>query len=295
MKTVLPILLSLVAAAAIAGEPTKLTYEKNDAVWVAGIDGSGARKIAGGQSPCLSPDGSKLAFNTVQQPGQPAHRQIAVADLAKNAITVFKDIPSENCMEPVWSPDGSKLLFYYYTDNERRIGLVNADGSGFRYVQKSEPKHAGYWAAAWAADGKSFFCEDMENLYHLDLDATVLKKWNIEKLVPKGGMSGDVRLDVSPDGKTLLMDIEMAETERKGWDGPPPAVWKMDLATEKVARVTPKSLYAWDCHWCGPDAIVFCSQAAGEESPSIYRMSLEGNGEDRKLLVKNARLPGVSP
>jgi len=295
MKKALLVICSLIASAAYGADaPQKLAYEYDNAVWVAAIDGTGAKKISGGQSPDLSPDGSKLVFNTVQAIGQPAHRQIAVADLSTGSVTILKDIPSDNCMEALWSPDGASILFYYYENNDRQIGLVNADGTGFRSVQKSEPKHVTYWAGAWAADSKSFFCQDMENLYQLDLNAKVLKKWKVEKLVPRGGMSGNVRLNMSADGKTLLMDIEMDEKERKGWDGPPPSIWTLDLATEKVTRVTPKTLYAWDSHWLGPDAIVFVSQAAGEKSPSIYRMSLTGNGKDRKLLVKDATLPGAS-
>jgi TolB protein len=295
-KTVVFFLVAACSGLAFAEESParKLTYEQNDAVWVANLDGSAPKKIAGGQSPDLSPDGTRLAYNTVQEVGQPAHRQIAVADLATGQTAIFKDIPSDNCMEPRWSPDGKQLLFDYYTDNERRIGLVNADGTGFRYVQQSEPKHQSYWAAAWAADGRSFFAEDMLNLYQLDLDAKILKKWAVEKLVPHGGMSGNVRLDASPDGKTLLMDIEMDEKERKGWDGPPASIWTLDLATEKTARLTPESLYAWDCHWLdAPDSILFVSQGPGEKNPSIYRMSAKGQGKDRKLLVKDASIPGA--
>jgi TolB protein len=273
----------------------KLTYEKDDAVWIANIDGASAKKIAGGQSPDLSPDGTKLAYNTVQESGQPAHRQLAVTDLASGKTTILKDIPSDNCMSAHWSPDGQKLLFEFYVNNERRIGVISADGSGFHYAQESEPKHKDYWSETWSADGKSFFAQDMENLYLLDLDAKVLKKWQIEKLVPRGSMSGDVRLDASPDGKYLLMDVEMDEKERKGWDGPPAAIWKLDLTTEKATRLTPKTLYGWDSHWLdAPDSILFVSQNPGEEAQSIYRMSATGDSKDRKLLVKNGRGPGTS-
>lgn len=281
---------------ALAGDPPagKLTFERDSTIWIANLDGSAPKKIARGQSPEFSPDGALLAYNTVQEIGQPAHRQIAIFDPATGQTTILKEIPSDNCMDARWSPDGKRLLFDYYVNNDRHIGLVNADGTGFRDVQASESKHQNYWAAAWAGDGQSFFAEDMENLYRLDLDAKVLKKWSIEKLVPHGGMSGDVRMSISPDGKTLLMDIEMDEKERKGWDGPPPAIWTLDLATEKVTRLTPKTLYAWDCNWIDVNNILFVSQAAGEKSPSISRMSVTGGGKDRKLLVKDARLPSTS-
>ncbi len=290
---VLPFFLATIAPSFAA--PTKLVFESNDTVWIASIDGSGAKKIADGASPALSPDETRVAFNTEQATGQPAHRKIAVVSLTSGDLTVFNDLPSDNCLEPAWSPDGKQLLFYLYVNNEMQIGLMNADGSDFKLIQKSHPTHHNYWSVTWARDGQSLYAQDMENLYQLGLDASVLKKWQIANLIPHGGMSGNVRLNVSPDGKTLLLDVEMDEKERKSWDGPPPAIWTMDLTTEKVTRLSPKTLYAWDSCWLGSDAIVFESQQPNEKESSIYRMSLSGNGKDKKLLVKDARLPSVVP
>ena len=293
MKALVLFLFVLLGGAPGVLAATKIAFERGDAVWVARVDGTEAKKIASGAAPELSPDGRKLAFNTQQAVGQPAHRRIAVADLATGKVTTFENIPSENCLQPRWSPDGSKLLFYLYVNDEVRIGLINADGSGFRYLEK--PKERGNWGAAWASDGESFFCEDMEQLYLQGLDGKTIKKWTIAKLIPNGDMSGDTRLDVSPDGKTLLMDIAMnEESKRKDWDGPLPAIWALDLATEKATRLTPKSLYAWDCQWLDADSILFVNQDAGEKTQSIYRMSAAGHGKDRKRLVKDARTPSAS-
>ncbi len=294
MKALVLFLFVLLGGAPGVLAATKIAFERGDAVWVARVDGTEAKKIASGAAPELSPDGRKLAFNTQQAVGQPAHRRIAVADLATGKVTTFENIPSENCLQPRWSPDGSKLLFYLYVNDEVRIGLINADGSGFRYLEK--PKERGNWGAAWASDGASFFCEDMEQLYLQGLDGKTIKKWTIAKLIPNGDMSGDTRLDVSPDGKILLMDIAMnEESKRKDWDGPLPAIWALDLATEKATRLTPKSLYAWDCQWLDADSILFVNQDAGEKTQSIYRMSAAGHGKDRKRLVKDARTPSASP
>ena len=299
MKSSIIFFLAVVACSTwgFAGEQParKLAFEKDDAVWISNMDGTEPKKIAAGQSPELSPEGSRLAYNTVQDIGQPAHRQLAVVDLATGQTSILKDIPSNNCMEPRWSPDGKRLLFDCYIDNERLTGVVNADGTGFQRIPESGPTHQNFWAATWAADGQSYFVEDMQYLFRLGLDGKVLNKWAVEKIVPRGGMSGNVRLDASPDGRTLLMDVEMDEKERKGWEGPPASIWTFDLATEKATRLTPKSLYAWDCHWLdAPDSILFISQGAGEKFPSIYRMSAAGQGKDRKLLIKNARTPSAS-
>lgn len=276
-------------ATVVSAEP-RLAFERGDGVWIAAVDGSGQLKVADGQAPDISPNGALLAFNTVQATGQPSHRKIAVADLATGKTTIFNDIPSDNCMEAEWSPDGTKLLFVFYNKaGEMRIGIVNADGSGFRDVLEGK-KYRAYWGATWAADGQSIFGEDMENLYRLGLDGTVLKQWVIEKLIPRGGMSGDERMQASRDGKTLLLEADMDETARKDWDEPPPAIWTMDLATEKVTRLTPKTLCGMDCHWLDAGDILFTGQPAGDEDQSIWRMPVGGHGKDRKQLVKNARL-----
>jgi TolB protein len=89
---------------AVADGP-KIAFERGDAVWVAKLDGSEPRKVADGQSPELSPDGRRLAFNTQQAVGQPAHRRIALADLSTGKVTTFENVPSENCLQPSWSPD----------------------------------------------------------------------------------------------------------------------------------------------------------------------------------------------
>ena len=273
----------------------KLAFIKENAIWISNIDGTAPKKIAGGQSPELSPDGTRLAYNTVQDIGQPAHRQIAIADLATGQTSILKDIPSNNCMEPRWSPDGKRLLFDCYIDNERLTGIVNADGTGFQRMPESGPTHQNYWAATWAADGQSYFVEDMQYLYRLGLDGKILNKWAVEKIVARGSMDGDVRLDASPDGRTLLMDVDMDEGGRKGWDGPLPSIWTLDLTTGKSTRRTPKTLYAWDGHWLdAPNSIVFISQGPNEKNTSIYRMTADGQGKDRKLLIKNARMPSTS-
>jgi TolB protein len=275
--------------------PRRLAFMRGAEVWLAALDGTGAERIARGQMPEMSPDGARLAYNTVQPVGQPAHRQLAIFDVNAGTTAILDKIPSTNVMAPRWSPNGERLLFDYYANNERLIGVINADGTGFRGVFDTQNTRKNYWAAAWAADGESFFAQDMESLYRFDLNGAVQKRWRIEQIVPRGGMSGEVRLAAAPDGKTLLMDVEMAERERAGWDGPPPSIWVFDLTAETSRRLTPPTLYAWDGAWLdAPDSILFISQARGETTTSIYRMSASGQGKDRRLLVRNARMPSTS-
>ena len=283
------ILLLLVSPALAADAPRKLAFERNDNwLWVSNLDGTGARKIVSGVDPSISPDGMKLAFNTE---GSGPGRRIAVADLATGNVTVFKDVPSDNCFGPVWSPDGAKLLFYILINHDWDIGLVNANGSNFRILKKAAPNNHSYFSACWMPDAHSLFCQDLENLYRIGLDGEVLKQWSLRTLFPKGDMNSSSRMDVSPDGSTLLVEIDADENPgREDWDGPPPEIWTMDLATDKTARAT--SIFWWEPCWLTANEFLCIGQGAREKQPSIYRVSIDG--KTRKLLVKNAMNPSVS-
>ena len=170
----------------------------------------------------ISPDGTRVAFNTEgdakNRPGPERH--IAIADVASGKVTVVPNIPSDNCFGPVWSPDGKQLAFSIMADNAWHLGLVNADGSGFRFVKNAELKPEVFGAPEWARDGKSIFCHDLDNIYHIDLDGNVLKKWELSKIVTDASMNSGDRLSISPDGKALLMDVDCGSEHRAqklGW------------------------------------------------------------------------------
>jgi len=273
----------------------KIAYEHRENIFVADTDGTHQKKIATGALPEISPDGTRVAFNTEAdakaRPGPERH--IAVADVASGKVTVLKDIPSDNCFGPVWSPDGSKLAFSIMAEKEWQLGLVNADGSGFRFVKNAALKNDAFGAPEWARDGKSIFCHDLDNIYQIDLDGNVLKKWELSTILTDVSMNGGDRLSVSPDGKVLLMDVDCgSEHERKNWDGPQPAIEKFDVASEKAVRVTGKDDFVWEPFWLSNEEFLCILQKENENEPSLYRMPL--TGKNPKLLAKHARTPSVS-
>lgn len=273
----------------------KIAYEHRDNIFVADADGTHRKKIAAGALPEISPDGTRVAFNTEAdaktRPGPERH--IAVADVPSGKVTILKDIPSDNCFGPVWSPDGSKLAFSIMADKEWQLGLVNADGSGFRFVKNAGLKSEAFGAPEWARDGKSIFCHDLDNIYQIDLDGNILNKWELSKILTDASMNGGDRLSVSPDGKTLLMDVDCgSEHERKNWDGPQPAIERFDIVGDKAVRVMGKDDFVWQPFWLSNEEFLCIMQKEDENEPSIYRMSLDG--KKVKLLVKHARTPSAS-
>jgi TolB protein len=281
--------------ALVNAEQRKIAYDRVGKIFVANVDGTHSKKIAEGDWPEISPDGTRVAFNTAGDAKNRLgpERHIAIADVASGKVTVLPNIPSDNCFGPVWSPDGKQLAFSIMSDKAWQLGLVNADDSGFRFVKNAELRSEAFGAPEWARDGKCIFCHDLDNIYQIDLDGNVLKKWELSKILTDASMNGGDRLSVSPDGKALLMDVDCgSEHERKDWDGPQPAIEKLDLSADKAVRVTGKDDFVWEPFWLTANEFLCITQKENENRASIYRMGLDG--KNPKLLVKHARTPSAS-
>ena len=292
---IVAIFVCVALSALVNAAERKIAYDRGGTIFVADVDGTHSKKIAEGVLPEISPDGTRVVFNTEgdakNRPGPERH--IAIADVASGKVTVLPNIPSDNCFGPVWSPDGKQLAFSIMTDKAWHLGLVNADGSRFRLVKNAELKPEAFGAPKWARDGKSIFCHDLDNIYHIDLDGHVLKKWELAKILTDASMNSGDRLSISPDGKALLMDVDCgSEHERKNWDGPQPAIEKFDLSGDKAVRVMGKDDFVWEPFWLSANEFLCIIQKENENQPSIYRMSLDG--KNPKLLVKHARTPSAS-
>ena len=288
---------ALILAVPLAATPRPpsrmLAFERDGAVWVAAADGSGAVELVEGVDPCIAPDGRRIAYTKDTSPANGVRRQIAVVDVATRTSRVLANVPGDNAFGPVWSPDGSSLLVNVLAEKQWNLGLVKADDTAFRYVVKPGPGVPSCWSAAWAPDGGSIFCQDLESLTRISLEGQELWKVSLARLFPTGGLNSSARISSSPDGKALLVDVDTDEdTTMKDWDGPPPAVFLVDLAAKTARRLTVKGLFAWQPEWLDTANFLCILQRQGDKGPSVVRMPLAGG--DPTVLVGNARQPSIS-
>jgi len=269
----------------------RLAFDRNDAVHIANLDASLIRNLAPGIFPAISPDAKSVAYTVVEQKADTYIRRLAIIDIVTGRSQLLTKIPSDNSYYGAWSPDGKWIAFTFRAEGLWNLGLIKIDGSEFKFIKKGEPDKVTLYSPCWAGDGQSIFCHDMTNIYRLRLDGSELAQWRIRNIVPNAGMSGDSRIDVSPDGTHLLLSVEMDEVyNRKDWDGPVPALWSFDLSKQTAVRLTPKNLFAWDGCWLDNANVMYVSQTAGEKQPALYRT----NGKNMKRLIENARHPTVS-
>ena len=131
----------------------KIAYERGENIFIADIDGSHAKKIADGALPEISPDGTRVAFNTEgdakNRPGPERH--IAIADVASGKITVLPNIPSDNCFRPVWSPDGKQLAFSIMADKAWQLGFGERRWLRVPVCEECRAKARSVWRAGMGA------------------------------------------------------------------------------------------------------------------------------------------------
>lgn len=105
---------------------TRIAGQDDQGIWVANADGSGRVLAApGGFDPAWSPRGDLIAY---AMPGEGAGLFVMAPDGSGRRQVAA---PPAYSGGPVWSPDGSQLLFHESTEDEQvRAFKVNADGSG---------------------------------------------------------------------------------------------------------------------------------------------------------------------
>lgn len=269
----------------------RIAFERADAVYVSNLNASLTRKLSDGIFPAISPNGKSVAFTVVDKTSSAYVRHIAVMEIASGNVRILTEIPSDNVYYAAWSPDSNTIAFTMFVSGVWNLALIKADGTDFKVIKKGDQDKVTLFSPCWAADGKSLFCQDMTTIYRITPDGSVVAQWDIETIIPNGAMSGDGRIDVSPDGHRLLLSVDMDEEyERKDWDGPVPALWSFDVQTAAAVRLTTKNLFAWDGCWLNNSDLLFVSQRPGEKQAAIY----QSNGKELKRLISDAKRPSVS-
>ena len=128
----------LVFYRAVRAEPD-FPIDIGGSLWVVNVDGTDAHQLDLGDvrpwwTARWSPDGSTIVFT--EERLQPTGAIWTVNPDGTNLTKVFEDPEGRFARAPVWSPDGSRIMFYLHpiSDNfqhdANEIYVINADGSG---------------------------------------------------------------------------------------------------------------------------------------------------------------------
>ena len=154
--------------------------------------------------PRLSPDGRRLAVEIYDRPIS-TNSDIWIYDLVANSRTrlTFSQSNEHNRM-PVWSPDGTRILFSSDRGGHSQIYEKAVSGIGTEKVVSTTEGHR--YATTWSADGQ-FVAGFEENKQHSSIQFLVLSRPAGDKTIPfLSGVTGLSRFTlprISPNGKWI--------------------------------------------------------------------------------------------
>ena len=202
------------------------------AIYVANPDGTGVRRLTSPYNragdAAWSPDGSKIAYVTSASP-----RGIVMnADgsgkrpLCTDSLCVGWAVVGD----PTWSPNGRQIAF----SRGSGVGIVNADGSGLRFVPNMR------WFSVngldWSPDGKQFAFGTGSSWRQDGRIRVVNINGTRFRLIARHALNPHW----SPDGKTLLFTKD---------DGTGIYIVKATGGTPRPIRTAPKTARVWDATW----------------------------------------------
>lgn len=248
------------------------------------------RKLVEGSDAAISPDGKKIAYTKSDEEG---NRRIAIYDLATGKSNLVKGIPGQNEFGAVWSSDGKKIFFNHFDDSDWSLASVSATGGDFKIVIDKSVRQAGGFANIPGTS--DWLCHDLEGFYLAKIDDNgAAKLTDLPKDKPIEGLSMPAHLSISPDGKTALFDKMVDEETKPEDEGPPSAVFQIEIATGKITRVTPKGLYADGASWLpGGKEFLFGSFDSKTQTETVHRMAI-APGSKPVLVLTKARYPSVA-
>jgi Tol biopolymer transport system component len=136
----------------LSNRVTPADTDGNYEIWIMNADGSGQEQITftassvSNGNPAFSPDRSKIVFASDRPPSTESDIWVMNVD-GSNPHQLTTTSPDYE-VEPVWSPDGSKIVF----KRSAKIFVMNPDGSGQTDISKDPGATDEY--PEWSPDGR---------------------------------------------------------------------------------------------------------------------------------------------
>ena len=215
--------------------------------------------------PRWSPDGKKLVFFRGKTVGGQGHYDIVQYDLPSGEETVLVSTGSYEG-DPVYTPDGSRIIFNSNRHGNHDLFVMNSDGTGV--TRLTENQGSDHSAAVDPSGQWIVYVSQRDGIYELhrmNLDGGDDVKLPV-------GREENYKPDWSPDGKRLVFfgpaKLPAPTSGDRNFE-----VFRFDLVKSKLTRLTYEPSFEGDAVWSG-GRILFTSDRRGQSE--VFTMKADG-------------------
>jgi TolB protein len=204
-----------------------------------------------GREPALSPDGKRLLYWADGDAKTPIDQSAPLvwADLATGQSGVWRP---GNLRSPAFSPDGKIVVWCEMVDGRWTVMRANPDGKDARPFYRGPSDSV--FAPSWQPDGHAVLVGDLETLFWVALDGTVVRKVPLNEITSEeNSVSSESRFRLSPTNPDRLLysaDVTPSKAmEKVVFDHPSSALFIYDLKTRQRTRLTGDDVLAEEPVW----------------------------------------------
>jgi len=231
-----------------------------------------------GTDPCISPDGTKVAYTSMLNG---IDRVINVIDLNTKKITKL-NTNSINCYGAMWSPDGKYIAYNVFNLEKSRwyIAIIDAANTSFKILTEQLEQ---CYAPTWSADSQAVVIQNIDNVHIFDLSGNINNTYKVSDITKTLGPSSSDRFVLTPDRKKIVFSTEVDEPGYE--EGPPTAVYAYDIASRSTVRLSPKGYYGRGVI-IKNNKVLFSGGKVTSTIENTYTVDLDG--KNLKVLFPNA-------
>ena len=299
MKTTLPVLknslhflatgLLLASLSSVRAVGNTIAFSSNGNIYTMNTDGTNLIELTQGSNPSWSPDGTRIVFSfgLPRFPGDPA--DICVMDAnGANRVNLTKGRHNVN-HSPVVSPDGTKIAFASYRDENFEIYVMNADGKNSKNLTLHLDDDT---FPTWSPDGRKIAFESMQVAVGMEahsdifvMDADGANRTNITQN-PRASHRAP---SWSPDGSKIayaaVRNVNRADPWNANLD-----IFVMNADGTNSVRLTEDARFNWFPSWAPDGKRIAFVRAMHDDMTDcdIYVINADGTG-----LTNLTQTPGV--